>query len=43
MQYGNPSHATQIKLVRQHFLKMSQNISIGATDALPSVPCPPPE
>ncbi|KAK3329055.1 glycoside hydrolase [Apodospora peruviana] len=42
MQYGNPSHTTQIKLVRQHFVKMSQNISIGAAEALPSVPCPAP-
>ncbi|KAK5657077.1 hypothetical protein OQA88_3605 [Cercophora sp. LCS_1] len=48
MQYGNPAHEAQIKLVRQHFIKMSQGVSIGAAAELPHVPClaalaPPPE
>ncbi|KAK1752527.1 glycoside hydrolase family 5 protein [Echria macrotheca] len=48
MQYGNPAQATQIKVVRQHFLQMSKGLSIGADAELPSVPCvaalaPPPE
>ncbi|KAK4231816.1 putative mannan endo-1,4-beta-mannosidase P [Podospora fimiseda] len=42
MQYGNPDHVAQIQLVRQHFLKMSQGLSIPANEALPSVPCPAP-
>ncbi|KAK4449212.1 glycoside hydrolase [Podospora aff. communis PSN243] len=39
MQYGNPAHEVRIQLVRQHFVKMSQGISIGAHAALPAVPC----
>ncbi|GAB1310044.1 mannan endo-1,4-beta-mannosidase [Madurella fahalii] len=42
MHYGNPAHETQIKLVRQHFVKMSQGLSIAADEALPPVPCPVP-
>ncbi|KAK0731515.1 glycoside hydrolase superfamily [Lasiosphaeris hirsuta] len=42
MQYGNPSHAAQIQLVRQHFLQMSQGTAISADAALPLVSCPAP-
>ncbi|KAK4191848.1 putative mannan endo-1,4-beta-mannosidase P [Podospora australis] len=42
MQYGNPAHAAQIKLVRQHFVKMSKGLSIADDETLPSVPCPAP-
>jgi len=41
MQYGNPAHTNQIKLVRQHFIKMSQGMDVvSAEAALPVVSCP---
>ncbi|KAK0618187.1 glycoside hydrolase superfamily [Bombardia bombarda] len=42
MQYGNPAHAAQIRLVRQHFVKTSTGVSISANETLPAVPCPAP-
>ncbi|KAK0747778.1 glycoside hydrolase superfamily [Apiosordaria backusii] len=42
MQYGNPAHAAQIRIIRQHFVKMSQDLSISADAELPQVPCPAP-
>ncbi|KAK0734872.1 glycoside hydrolase superfamily [Lasiosphaeria miniovina] len=40
LQYVNPAHATQIQLIRQHFMKASQELSIAANAPLPQVPCP---
>ncbi|OAA68738.1 Glycoside hydrolase, subgroup, catalytic core [Niveomyces insectorum RCEF 264] len=47
LQYGNPANTAdttkRIQLIRQHFLKVSQNASIAADAALPAVPCPAPD
>ncbi|KAK3337247.1 glycoside hydrolase superfamily [Cercophora scortea] len=40
LQYGNPAQATQTRLIRRHFIKMSQGVSIGVNETLPKVPCP---
>lgn len=47
MHLGNPANSafinSRIQLIRQHFLKMSQGLTIGADAALPIAACPAPE
>ncbi|KAK1764347.1 glycoside hydrolase [Phialemonium atrogriseum] len=47
LQLGNPANSaftnSRIQLIRQHFVKMSQGLTIAADAALPVVPCPAPE
>jgi mannan endo-1,4-beta-mannosidase len=44
MQYGNPANSAyiddRIRLVRQHFERMSAGQNISANASLPVVPCP---
>ncbi|KAK8139849.1 glycoside hydrolase family 5 protein [Apiospora sp. TS-2023a] len=46
LQYGNPSNSeytnSRIKLIRKHFLAMSQGKRIPPDEDLPAVPCPAP-
>ncbi|KAI1490670.1 glycoside hydrolase superfamily [Biscogniauxia mediterranea] len=46
LQYGNPANTadtdSRIRLIRKHFVAMSQNVTISPDEALPVVPCPAP-
>ncbi|KAH9908992.1 glycoside hydrolase [Xylariomycetidae sp. FL2044] len=46
LQYGNPNNSaytdSRIRLIREHFVKLSQGLEVGANATLPAVPCPVP-
>ncbi|KAI0593890.1 glycoside hydrolase superfamily [Biscogniauxia sp. FL1348] len=46
LQYGNPANTAdtnnRIRLIRKHFVAMSQNVTISPDEALPTVLCPAP-
>ena len=46
LHYGNPANTpaidSRIKLIRKHFIAMSQGLQISPNETLPVVPCPEP-